>query len=51
LAWLEPSRFAALDGEFQNPAALDRALDLARRAVDLDPALAEAHGTLGCRTR
>jgi adenylate cyclase len=47
MTWLEPSRHAALDGEHQNPAVLDRALGLARRAVDLDPALAEAHGTLG----
>jgi adenylate cyclase len=47
MAWLELSRFAALDGEYQNPAVLDRALGLAQRAVDVDPTLAEAHGALG----
>jgi adenylate cyclase len=37
-AWLN-----CLDGDYLNPAALDRAYQLARRAVQLDPNLPQAH--------
>jgi adenylate cyclase len=37
-AWLN-----SLDGDYLNPAALDRAYQLARRAVQLDPNLPQAH--------
>jgi adenylate cyclase len=40
--WLHP-----LDGDFSNPAALDRAHDLARKAVQLDRNLPRAHVELG----
>ena len=36
-----------LDGDFLNPCVLDRALDLARKAVRLDRNLPEAHAALG----
>jgi adenylate cyclase len=36
-----------LDGDHLNPAALERALQLARKAVELDPYLPEAHAVLG----
>jgi adenylate cyclase len=36
-----------LDGDHLNPAALERALQLARQAVELDPLLPEAHAALG----
>src|SRR5262245_15450396 len=42
LAWLNP-----LDGDHLNPAALDRAYHLARKAVQLDPNLPQAHADLG----
>ena len=41
-AWLN-----ALDDDHLNPAALDRAYQLARKAVQLDPNLPEAHAALG----
>jgi tetratricopeptide (TPR) repeat protein len=36
-----------LDGDCLNPATLDLALELARKAVQLDPNLPEAHAILG----
>ena len=42
VAWL-----MSLDGDHLNPACLDRAYDLARKAVQLDANLPEAHATLG----
>jgi adenylate cyclase len=36
-----------LDDDHLNPAALERALQLARKAVELDPLLPEAHAALG----
>jgi adenylate cyclase len=36
-----------LDSDHLNPAALDRAVQLARKAVELDPLLPEAHSALG----
>jgi len=36
-----------LDSDHLNPAALDRALQLARKAVEFDPQLPEAHAVLG----
>jgi adenylate cyclase len=41
-AWINP-----LDGDHLNPAALDRAYHLARKAVQLDPNLPQAHADLG----
>jgi adenylate cyclase len=41
-AWL-----VSLDGDHLNPACLDRACHLARKAVQLDPNLPKAHATLG----
>jgi adenylate cyclase len=41
-AWL-----MSLDGDHLNPACLDRAYHLARKAVQLDPNLPEAHAALG----
>ena len=41
-AWLHP-----LDQDFQSPAALERAYQLARQAVQLDPNLPDAHAHLG----
>ena len=43
LAYLEPTDYAPLAGEFQNQATLDHALALAQQAVALDGNLAEAH--------
>jgi adenylate cyclase len=40
-------RFHRLDSDFLNPAALDRAHQYARRAVELDPNLPEAHAMFG----
>jgi len=42
-AYLDP-----IDGDWANPAALDRALELAETAVHLDPRLPRAHAQLGC---
>jgi len=41
-AWLIP-----LDGDYLNPATLDRAYQLACKAVQLDPSLPQAHAHLG----
>ena len=44
----------ALDGDYLNPAALERAYQLACKAVQLDPNLPQAHAQLGhvlCRRR
>jgi len=55
LAWTHIAAWVnALDGDYLNPAALDRAYHLAGRAVQLDPNLPEAHAVLGqalCRRR
>src|SRR5262249_51133514 len=40
-------RFNRFDSDYLNPAALDRAHQFARRAVELDPNLPEAHAMLG----
>jgi adenylate cyclase len=45
-AFLEPMKDGLLANELRQPATLDRALALARQAVELDPYLAEAHATL-----
>jgi adenylate cyclase len=48
LAWTHFSAWAnALDGDYLNPASLDRAYHLARKAVQLDPNLPLAHAVLG----
>ena len=41
-AWVEP-----LDGDYLKPATLEKAHQLARQAVQLDPNLPEAHAALG----
>jgi adenylate cyclase len=41
-AWLD-----SVDSDFLNPAALDRAYQSARKAVELDPNLPQAHAYLG----
>ncbi len=45
-AWLVPAVNTPAEEEFRLPAASDRALSLARAAVDADPSLAEAHAQL-----
>jgi TolB-like protein/Tfp pilus assembly protein PilF len=40
--WIHP-----LDGDFRNPTALDQAHDLARKAIQLDRNLPQAHAELG----
>ena len=48
LAWTYlTSWLNALDADYLNPAALDRAYQLAHRAVQLDPNLPQAHAELG----
>jgi adenylate cyclase len=48
LAWTHLSAWMnKLDGDYRNPAAIDRAYQLARRAVQLDANLPEAHAVLG----
>jgi adenylate cyclase len=42
VAWLNP-----VNDEYLNPAALDRAIHLARTAIELDPNLPEAYAELG----
>jgi adenylate cyclase len=39
--------YERFDGDYLSPAALDRALELAQRAVRLDPRLPQAHAQLG----
>jgi adenylate cyclase len=47
LAWTHHAAWViALDDDYLNPAALDRAYHLARKAVQLDPNLPEAHAVL-----
>jgi adenylate cyclase len=41
-AWIQP-----LDADYRTDAALDRAYQLARKAIQLDPRLEKAHGSLG----
>jgi adenylate cyclase len=43
----DANRFHRLDSDYLNPAALDRAHQFARRAVELDPNLPEAYAVLG----
>jgi adenylate cyclase len=45
-AYIEP-----FDGDYLSPAALDRALELAETAADLDARLPQARAQLGCRFR
>jgi adenylate cyclase len=45
-AFLEPMSDGLFAAELRQPAILDRALTLAREAVETDPYLAEAHATL-----
>jgi adenylate cyclase len=47
LIWLEPTNHPQTAREYANKEILDRALDRAQRAVELDRALPEAYGTLG----
>jgi adenylate cyclase len=46
-AWLEPYNHPTLRQEYQQRPALDRALMLARKAVELDDGSPEAHAALG----
>jgi tetratricopeptide (TPR) repeat protein len=46
IAWLEPTGYEPLRREFHDPSTLDRARELAQRAVELDPYLASGHATL-----
>ena len=45
--WIEPYGIPLFKEEYQQPATLDRALALARKAVELDDGSAEAHAQLG----
>jgi adenylate cyclase len=45
IAWLEPTRYQPFRREFQKPETRNRALELAQRAVALDPYLASGHAT------
>jgi adenylate cyclase len=47
LIWLEPTNHPQTAREYANKEILDRALDRAQRAVELDRTLPEAYGTLG----
>jgi adenylate cyclase len=48
LAWTHCTMWLnALDSDYLNPAALDRAYEMASRAVQLDPHLPQAHAELG----
>jgi adenylate cyclase len=42
-AWIEPWLHPPLPQEYQKPATLNQALELAQRAVELDPNLPDAH--------
>ncbi len=46
LIWLEPTNHPQTSGEYANKQILNRALDRAQRAVELDRTLSEAYGTL-----
>jgi tetratricopeptide (TPR) repeat protein len=46
IAWLEPTGYEPFRREFQQTETMNRALELARRATELDPFLARAHATL-----
>jgi len=46
-AWIEPPNYAPLDAEYRNAQTLAKALSFARRAVEIDPNLAEGHSALG----
>jgi TolB-like protein/tetratricopeptide (TPR) repeat protein len=46
LIWLEPTNHPQTSREYNNKEILDRALDRAQRAVELDRTLPEAYGTL-----
>jgi adenylate cyclase len=45
--WLEPANYEPLDTEYHSLATLDRAGELARKAILLDPELSVAHAALG----
>jgi adenylate cyclase len=45
--WIEPWRYEPIAREYQDQVTIDRALSLARRAVQLDPNLPDAHVMLG----
>ena len=48
LAWTHVGAWVnALDADYHNPASLDRAYHMARKALQLDPNLPEAHAMLG----
>jgi adenylate cyclase len=46
IAWLEPTSYVPFHAEYQQKEAMERAVSLARHAIDLDPYLAQAHATL-----
>lgn len=46
-AWYNPTPGHPIDREFRQQATLDRAVELAHKAVEVDPASAEARATLG----
>lgn len=46
LIWLEPTNHPQTSGEYNNKVIVDRALDRAQRAVELDRTLPEAYATL-----
>jgi adenylate cyclase len=45
-AYLEPTEVEPIKSEYGQQAVLERALELARQAIELDPSLPEAHATL-----
>jgi len=45
-AYLEPTEVEPIKSEYRQQSVLDRALELARQAVELDPSLPEAYATL-----
>lgn len=47
LIWLEPTNHPQTSREYANKEILDRALDRAQRAIELDRTLPEAYATLG----
>jgi adenylate cyclase len=44
-AWLEPTSYEPITRQYRQQGAIELALSLARRAVELDPHLPEAHAT------